>query len=241
MLTRISRTLHSIRVYLNIAVVWMVSTCPLLFMSQVPLPILWGLFWVHQFQLVSPSNSSSIVFIDLLKGVNLYHSFRFLLNLLWGLQGRQSPLFGWVAFFLTITRSSHMAEIKWSFCISKPQRTLCVLLSGKDSWLCVYHLFAWSNLNSFVTLCRLSTKQKIPLFVLARNQTKSFGPAITTWPEVVRGREKRVGQRSSRGQLATYDGQGQSTRDSRETSRHEIGSSYSEEDESRWVGIPVAL
>ena len=31
-----------------------------------------------------------------------------------------------------------------------------------------------------VTLCRWSAKQTIPLSVLAQNQTKSFGPTIST-------------------------------------------------------------
>ena len=72
---------------------------------------------------------------------------------------------------------------------------------------------------STVTLCRWSAKQT------AGNQTKGFEPAISTWPEVVRGREKRVGQRTTRD-----DGQGQSTRDSREMSWHERGSRPVKED-----------
>ena len=40
-----------------------------------------------------------------------------------------------------------LAEITWSGCVSKPQRTLCVSFSRTDSGLCIYHLFAWSNLN----------------------------------------------------------------------------------------------
>ena len=41
----------------------------------------------------------------------------------------------------------------------------------------------------YVTLCRLSAKQTIPLSVLAWNQTKGFGLEISAWPEV--GRERR--------------------------------------------------
>ena len=55
-----------------------------------------------------------------------------------------------------------------------------------------------------VTLCRWSAKQTIPFSVLARNQTKGFGHEISAWPEVVRGREKRVGQRNSK--LAVGEG-----------------------------------
>ena len=59
----------------------------------------------------------------------------------------------------------------------------------------------------FVTLCRWSAKQTIPLSVLARNQTKGFGPAISTWPEVVRGRQSESETKGLRsGQLARDDG-----------------------------------
>ena len=48
-----------------------------------------------------------------------------------------------------------------------------------------------------------------------------------------KGMPGEVEKRSSKKHLAMDDGQGQSTWDSRETNRHEIGSSHSEEDESR--------
>ena len=48
---------------------------------------------------------------------------------------------------LTIARSSRLAEIRWSVCISKPQRKLCVSFSRTDSELRIYHLFIWSNFN----------------------------------------------------------------------------------------------
>ena len=46
----------------------------------------------------------------------------------------------------------------------------------------------------YVTLCRWSAKQTIPLSV-ARNQTKGFGLEISGDRKWVREREKRVGQR----------------------------------------------
>ena len=68
--------------------------------------------------------------------------------------------------------------------------------------------------GTYVTLCRWSAKQTIPLSVLARNQTKGFGPAISTWPEVVRERQSESETKGLRsGQLATEDGQRQSTPD----------------------------
>ena len=50
-------------------------------------------------------------------------------------------------FFLTITRSGRLAEIRWYVCISKSKRILCVLFSRTDSVVCIYYLFVWSNLN----------------------------------------------------------------------------------------------
>ena len=50
-------------------------------------------------------------------------------------------------FLLTITKSAHQAEIRWSICISKSQRILCILFSRMDSVLFIYHLVVWSNLN----------------------------------------------------------------------------------------------
>ena len=48
---------------------------------------------------------------------------------------------------LTITRSSRLAEVRWSICITKSQRLLWISFSRTDSGLCIYHLFVWSNLN----------------------------------------------------------------------------------------------
>ena len=40
-----------------------------------------------------------------------------------------------------------MAEIRWSVSISKFQRIFYVSFSWKNSELCIYHFFIWSNLN----------------------------------------------------------------------------------------------
>ena len=48
---------------------------------------------------------------------------------------------------LTITRTGCLAKIRWSVCISKSQRGLCVSFSRTSSGLCIYHLFVWLNLN----------------------------------------------------------------------------------------------
>ena len=50
--------------------------------------------------------------------------------------------------FLLITiRSGLLDEIRWSVCMSKYHRSLCVSFSRTDTGLCIYHLFVWSNFN----------------------------------------------------------------------------------------------
>ena len=48
---------------------------------------------------------------------------------------------------LIIIRSGLLAEIRWSVCISKSHRSLCVLFSRTAAELCIYHLFVGSNLK----------------------------------------------------------------------------------------------
>ena len=92
--------------------------------------------------------SCSIYFSVPLQGLGTYLSFHFLSVLHWAQPGQQSPLFGCSTFLLlTITRSGHLDEIRWSVYISKSQRRLCISFSRVDSGLCIYHLFVWSNLN----------------------------------------------------------------------------------------------
>ena len=83
-----------------------------------------------------------------LQGLATYPSFCPLSILLCGLLGQQSPQFSKFSFFLLIiTRSGHLAKIRWSICISKSQRILCTSFSRTDSELGIYHLFVWSKFN----------------------------------------------------------------------------------------------
>ena len=50
-------------------------------------------------------------------------------------------------FLLIIIRSGLLAEIKWSICMSKSHRSLCVSFSRTGAGLCIHHMIAWSNLN----------------------------------------------------------------------------------------------
>ena len=53
-----------------------------------------------------------------------------------------------ILFFLLIKiRSDLLTETEWSYCISTSQGILCILFSGKDPSLCIYHLLVWSDLN----------------------------------------------------------------------------------------------
>ena len=136
------------------------STGPFFPSPPVPVPIFWLLYWAHKLQLVSPLLFCSIVFPVLLQGLGTYLSFLFPSVLFCCQPERQNSLFD-TSFFLNITRSGRLAEIKWSVCISKSQRTLCVLFSRTDSGLCIYHLFIWPNLNflhnsQLITLSTLS-------------------------------------------------------------------------------------
>ena len=44
-------------------------------------------------------------------------------------------------------RSGLLAGIRWSVCMLKSHRSLCVAFSWTGAGLCIYHLFVWSNLN----------------------------------------------------------------------------------------------
>ena len=60
-----------------------------------------------------------------------------------------------ILFFFFI-RSGLLVEIRWSMCMSKSHRSLCVSFSRTSTGLCIYHLFVWSNLN-FLTISQWIT------------------------------------------------------------------------------------
>ena len=96
---------------------------------------------MHQLQLVSLSLSFSIAFSVLLQGQGPYLSFR----LLSVSPSDLSPI--WQVLFFLPSLSGGLAEVRWSVCMSKSHRNLCVSFSRTDSGLCIYQLFVWSNLN----------------------------------------------------------------------------------------------
>ena len=137
----------------SLAAVWMVTTHPLISKSSSPYtnplvtvpntPVTIGItitFMFHSFfrsrnlSLFSPSFSSTLSSAETAK----------------------SSIWLVLFFFLTITRTGHLAEIRWSISISKFKRILCILFSKMESGLCIYHLFVWLDLNFLLTqLCLL--------------------------------------------------------------------------------------
>ena len=62
--------------------------------------------------------------------------------------GQQNSQFCKFSFFLKIIiRFGLLAEIRWSICMLKSHRSLCVSFCRTDAGLCIYHLFVWSSLN----------------------------------------------------------------------------------------------
>ena len=144
-----SMTLLSFLAVLNNAVVWMVSTRPPTSKSSSPFSnplvtvpnalITIGIIVTCMFHsfFSSLARSRYLSFFS--------HSFSFIL---WSAGTAKSTILQ-VLFILLIIiiRFGLLAEIRWSVCMSKSHRSLCVLFSKTVAGLCIYHLFVWSNLN----------------------------------------------------------------------------------------------
>ena len=151
-----SRTLLSILIVLNNAVVGMVSTRPptskssslfnnpLVTVPNAPITIaiivtftFQNCFFFSQF----PSKVEVLIL--------LFTFFQFYC----GPPGQQNPQFCKFSFFfffcwLLITiRSGLLADIRWSVYMSKSHWSLCVSFSWTDAGLCIYHLLVWSNFD----------------------------------------------------------------------------------------------
>ena len=73
------------------------------------------------------------------------HSFSFIL---WSAGTEKSIILQVLFFFLLINiRSGLLAEIRWSVCMSKSHKSLCLSFSKIYAGLYIYHLFVWSDLN----------------------------------------------------------------------------------------------
>ena len=77
---------------------------------------------------------------------------------------------------LIIKRSGRLAEIMWSVCISKSQRSLFASFFRTDAGLCIYHLFVWTNFN-FLHISQwitLLTHSYLVLYSFRSNLLHSF-------------------------------------------------------------------
>ena len=174
---QVSRTLLSIVVDLSNAVVWIVSTHPLISKSSshfinplatVPrTPIIIGINVTFMFHSVFNSLASSryLSFFSL--------SFNFTL---WSSEAAKFTILQVLFFWLIIIRSGRLADIRWCVCMLKSHRSLCVSLSKTDAGLCIYHLFVWVNLNflhnsKWITL---PTQSYLVLYSFCTNLQHSF-------------------------------------------------------------------
>ena len=144
----VSRTLSSILVDLSNAIVWIVSTRPFNSKSSSP--------FTNPSVTVPRAPIRIGKTITFMFHVFLFHSlakFRYLFSfslsfnfILWSSGTAKSKILE-VLFFLwlTILCSGHLAEIRWSVCITKSQGSLCVSFSGTYSRFWIYCLFVWSN------------------------------------------------------------------------------------------------
>ena len=103
----------------------------------------------HQSQLAQSLLSCSTAFSILLQGRGTYSSFTLLQIYFEVRQDSKVDNFENSLFLLLIIiRSGLLGGIKWSVCMLKSHRSLCVSFSKAGAGLCIYHLFVLSNLNS---------------------------------------------------------------------------------------------
>ena len=79
-------------------------------------------------------------------------------------------------FLLLIIKSGLLAGIRWSVCMLKSHRNLCVTFSRTGAGLCIYHLLVWSNL-SFLHISQwitLPTQSCLALYSLCANSLHSL-------------------------------------------------------------------
>ena len=68
-------------------------------------------------------------------------------SILWSTGTAKSTILQILFFLLNIISSGLLARIRWSVCMLKSHRSLCLSSSRTGAGLCIYHLFVWSNLN----------------------------------------------------------------------------------------------
>ena len=66
---------------------------------------------------------------------------------MWSAGTAKSTILQILFLLLIIMRSGLLAGIRWSVCMLKSHRSLCVSFSRTGARLCIYHVFVWSNWN----------------------------------------------------------------------------------------------
>ena len=178
---QVSRSLLKILAVLNNVVVWIFSTRPPISKSSSP-------FSNPLVTVPKSTNYSGIIvtcmfnsFFNTLARLR-YLSFFLTFFQFYSVVSRDSKVDNFAIslffffFLLIIIRSDLLAEIRWSVCMSKFQRSLCVLFSMTGAGLCIYHLLVWSNLN-FLHISRwttLPTQSCIVLYSFCANLLHSL-------------------------------------------------------------------
>ena len=142
---QVSRTLLSILAVLNNIVVWIVSTRPPTSKSS------------NHFSNPLVTEPKAQITISIIVTFMFHIFFNFLARLryssffllsfsftLWSTEIAKSTILQ-VLLFLIIISYGVLAEIRWSVCMSKSHRSLCVSFCSTGAGLCIYHLFVWSN------------------------------------------------------------------------------------------------
>ena len=150
---QVSRTRLRFLTVLSNAVIWIVSTRPPTSKSSRPFnnslvivpkaPITIGTivtFMFHSF-FNSLARSRYLSFFS--------HSFIFIL---WSAGTAKSTILQILFLLLIIIRSGLLAGIRWSVCMLKYHRSLCVSFSRTGAGLCIYHFLIWSNTLLRVTI-----------------------------------------------------------------------------------------
>ena len=91
-------------------------------------------------------------------------------------------------FLMILTRFGRLAEIRWSVCISKSRRCLCVSYSKTDSGLCILHfiiitiiivnIISWWVLQTSVCWWFLTEFERQTFFSSLQVSSKQFGRAL---------------------------------------------------------------
>ena len=147
---QVSRILLSILAVLNIDVVWMVSTRPPTSKSSSPFsnplvtvpnaPIKIGM-------IVTCMSHSFFNSLEKSRYLSFFsHSFSFIL---WSAGTAKSTILRVLFFLLIIIKSGLLAGIRWSVCMLRSHRSLCVVFSRTGAGLCMYQLLVWSYFCEF--------------------------------------------------------------------------------------------